>query len=403
MTPSETRLKNNVPFHSLGISQIISYGLLFYVFAQLKTPLAESLNIEESQVLMAVSGSLILSAMLAPKIGSWFDCYGALFIMARGFLIGAIGMALLPFVKTILGLWLCMILIGLAYGMATYDAAFAAAIQINEKHSRKNISYIAFYGGVASTITWLTIGPLYLKSNLIVTCFVIAFVLLAMSFQIFRLDRKNTSLKGQNKSEKPPSFSWKILERNEKIAIIVLAISSSTEYLIFSCATLLWINWFYLQFNDWALAVLLASFYGPFQVVGRVLEMAFGHKFDARKTGLVAFICAPVSLLLVQIPSLPLAFLSMAVFGIGHGILTVTFGFVTNMFFRAEVYGRAKGWIVLPRGMGSALGPTLGGVLFMLSHDVFFGFLVVTSLISALFFAVLLMLKPGNNNVIMKD
>ena len=72
------------------------------------------------------------------------------------------------------------------------------------------------------------------------------------------------------------------------------------------------------------------------------------------------------------------------------------------MFFRAEVYGRAKGWIVLPRGMGSALGPTLGGVLFMLSHDVFFGFLVVTSLISALFFAVLLMLKPGNNNVIMK-
>ena len=144
MTPSETRLKNNVPFHSLGISQIISYGLLFYVFAQLKIPLAESLNIEESQVLMAVSGSLILSAMLAPKIGSWFDRYGALFIMARGFLIGAIGMALLPFIGAIMGLWFCMILIGLAYGMATYDAAFAAAIQINEKHSRKKYFLYCF-------------------------------------------------------------------------------------------------------------------------------------------------------------------------------------------------------------------------------------------------------------------
>ena len=101
--------------------------------------------------------------------------------------------------------------------------------------------------------------------------------------------------------------------------------------------------------------------------------------------------------MLAQIQSLPVAVLSMAIFGIGHGVLTVTFGFVTNMYFRAEVYGRAKGWIVLPRGIGTAFGPSIGGILFVSGADLFFGFMIAASVLSGLAFIALLAIKPNNH------
>lgn len=53
----------------------------------------------------------------------------------------------------------------------------------------------------------------------------------------------------------------------------------------------------------------------------------------------------------------------MAVFGIGHGILTITFDYAANMFFRAEVYVRVQRLIVLHRGIGGAVGPSMGSIL----------------------------------------
>ena len=386
-----------VPFHSLGISQIFSYGLLFYVFAQLKTPLALALDCPESDILMAVSGALILNAILAPKVGAMVDRYGALYILSRGLVIGGFGMGLLPFITSITGLWVAMVFIGIGYAMSTYETAFAAAVQLDEKNSRRHISYITFYGGVASSITWLTVAPLYLAGGLMTTCLVITGVLGAMAWRCAVLNRRYGHQNPILKQDKPPAFNWSILNRDERWAISALALSSSLEYLIFASTTLLWINWFNAQFNDLNLAIILASIYGPFQVLGRVIEMRFGHTHDARITGGIAFLCIPLALILVQIQSLPIAVVSMAIFGIGHGVLTVTFGFVTNMYFRAEVYGRAKGWIVLPRGIGTAFGPSIGGILFVAGADLFFGFMIATSVLSGLAFIALLAIKPNNH------
>ena len=98
-----------VPFHSLGISQIVSSGLLFYVFAQLKTPLAESAGVGETAVLAAVTGSLLLQGVLAPVVGGWVDRYGAIPVMAVGLAIGALGVFMLPRVDAIEWIWLCMV------------------------------------------------------------------------------------------------------------------------------------------------------------------------------------------------------------------------------------------------------------------------------------------------------
>ena len=122
--------------------------------------------------------------------------------------------------------------------------------------------------------------------------------------------------------------------------------------------------------------------------------MKFGSKFDARRTGMFAFIGVPTALVLAQQDGLAFAIAAMMIFGMGHGILTVSFGYVTNMYFSADVYGRAKGWITTPRALGTAVGPSLGGILFLMGSDVFFASMIGISLLSAASFSILFFAQP---------
>ena len=391
-TPKAT---HNVPFHSLGISQILSYGCLFYAFAQLKIPLAAKIGVAPDEILMAVTGALLIQAFLAPLIGSWIDRFGALIVMTRGLMIGAFGIALLPAVDTLWWVWLCMVPVGLGFAMSSYETAFSTAVQMDEANSRKHISFITFYGGIASSVIWLSIAPLLAWVGLEVTCMVCGMSLVLMGLRTHHLDQK-LSIKSSIRSHPIAPFRWSLLTDNERRALIALASASALEYLTFTSTTLLWITWFTIQFNDLGLAVVLAALYGPFQTVGRLIEMAVGHKFDARITGMIAFIGVPTALILAQQDELAFAVVAMIIFGMGHGILTVSFGYVTNMYFSADVYGRAKGWVTTPRALGTAIGPTLGGVLFLMGPDIFFASMIGISILSASCFAVLFAAKPRN-------
>lgn len=371
---------------------------MFYVFALLKTPLAANAGVEESRILAALTGCLLIQAMVAPWVGSLVDRLGALWVMKHGFFLGALGMLILPMVSSFVWIVISMIPIGIAFAMTTYEIAFGAAVQMNEARARKNISYITFYGGVASSITWISVAPLLSNFGLEITCAVIAVILFAMGMRAGTLDRSINFGAGRQKSEVKP-FRWSAMSREEKVALVTLAASSAFEYMVFAGTTLLWIKWFSQQFGP-ETGVLLASLYGPFQVVGRLLEMRFGHQFDARYTGVIAFAMIPFSILLAQSQSLILVMAGMMIFGMGHGILTVSFGYVTNMYFRAEVYGRAKGWITTPRALGNAIGPSVGGMLFLMGSAIYFKAMVVLSCLAGLVFLFLLTVRPGN---IVKD
>ena len=385
----------SVPFHSLGISQIIAYGLLFYIFAQIKTPLAEMVGVSETAILAAVTASLLLQSVLAPIVGSWVDRFGALIVMAIGLAIGAVGMLILPLVPRIEWIWFCMLPIGVAFAMSTYEVAFSAAVQMHEARSRRNISFITFYGGVASSLTWLSVAPLLRWYGLQVVCLVVATVMMLMAWRLFILARQYTHASKDNTEKIYAPFAWGLLRYEEKRALITLALASGLEYLAFAGTSLFWISWFSIQYGV-GVAVILASLYGPFQTVGRFLEMYYGHRFDARLTALVAYTFVPLAILLAMTEVFFLAVIAMIFFGMGHGILTVSFGYVTNMYFSAEIYGRAKGWISSTRGFGNAIGPTLAGVLFLMGKGWFFVSMLLIVVLSGLVFSYLVWLKPTN-------
>ena len=69
---------------------------------------------------------------------------------------------------------------------------------------------------------------------------------------------------------------------------------------------------------------------------------------------------------------------------------------MTNLYFGADVYGRAKGWIGTPRVVGLAIGPSIGAFLLAFSEHVFISVMIMFAIMSALLFATLMLIKPTN-------
>ena len=384
-----------VPVHMLGISQIIAYGLMFYVFAQIKVPLADMLGVTPADILIGLTISLLIQAGIAPIVGAWVDHYGALRVMAVGLITGALGMVIMAFSPVYWVFLLAMVPLGVGFSMSCYEVAFSAAVQMNEPAARRNISLITFYGGVASTLTWISVAPLLARFELFYSLIFMAILLVVMALWLGRMGVK-MAIPGRIAADAPPiPFRWTELTHNEKVAMVTLASASCLEYMSFAGITLMLIHWYVERFADLGVAVILASIYGPFQVVGRVLEMRFGARHDARITAMLAFAMVPMALMLIQFPSLPMVVLGMAMFGMGHGVLTVSFGFITNMYFRAAVYGRAKGWITTPRAIGMAIGPSLAGFIYATGGSgLFFVAMIVLALLAWGVFFMILTIRP---------
>jgi len=361
-------MKNNlggfVPVHSLGISQIVAYGAMFYSFAQIKVELAEKLELTLETTTLIVSLALFTNVLISSYVGYLIDKYGGLKVLSNGLFIGSVGFIALFFTNSLLGFLFSMLLIGISFSSTTYNVAFSAAIQLDDQNSRKNITIITFYGAIASSVCWLTIGFLrnYFGLNSIFLMLSLALFLMGLYFFInlnFKKEEKKSNSTKAIRNLVPLTLSNK-----EKIIIAILMVFGFTEYLIFSTTALSLIQFFNSNFNDPSIAIILASTYGPFQLIGRFLEMKFATFLDARLTGLVASAIVPVSLIIILIPDFYICIIAMAVFGMGHGLLTVTGGYVPNLFFEPQVIGRVKGYIWAPTALGMACAPFLSGIFY---------------------------------------
>ena len=373
------------PIHRLGISQILAYGLLFYSFASIKDALAASVGVSDTAIINALSIALFIEALLAPLVGSLVDRLGAIVVLRTGLVIGGVGYGAMTFIPAIEWIWFCIGLVTIGHALGTYTVAFAVPVQFDESTARRKISMITFYGGVASSLTWLATGAALPVIGIEGTTMLGGAALIFMGGVVLRL---HASAKHQA-IEKPELFRWSLLERNEKRALTLMAASGALDYINFTGLTLLFITWFMFQgFGEWA--VILAAIYGPFQVLGRVFEMYYAQHRDARLNCVVAMIVVAISQVFILSDTLWVVAIGMALFGMANGIITVTFGYVPNLYFRPSVFGRAKGWIATPKAFGAALGPALMLALFqVLEHQVFF-VTIALSLIATTLFAMLL-------------
>ena len=139
---------------ALGTTQTLAWASSYYLPAILADPIAHDLGISSNWLFAAFSASLVISALLGPRVGRQIDLFGGRQVLSVSNLILAAGLGVLGLATSIpmlIGAWL---LLGVGMGLGLYDAAFGALGRIYGDRARRAITGITLLAGFASTIGW---------------------------------------------------------------------------------------------------------------------------------------------------------------------------------------------------------------------------------------------------------
>src|SRR3984957_18501255 len=184
---------------ALGTTQTLAWASSYYLPAILADPIARDLDVSSNWIFAAFSASLVISALLGPRVGRQIDLVGGRSVLSISNLTLAAGLALLGATHSVPVLVMAWLLLGIGMGFGLYDAAFAALGRIYGDAARRSITGITLLAGFASTVGWpLTAWGLE-SIGWRNTCFAwaLAHILIGLPLNFFMLPRVEDAPAGE--------------------------------------------------------------------------------------------------------------------------------------------------------------------------------------------------------------
>src|ERR1700687_5142151 len=123
---------------ALGTTQTLAWASSYYLPAILADPIARDLGVSSNWIFAAFSASLVISAMLGPRVGRQIDLVGGRSVLSISNLMRAAGLALLGATTSIPVLVIAWLLLGIGMAFGLYDAAFAALGRMHGDAARRS-------------------------------------------------------------------------------------------------------------------------------------------------------------------------------------------------------------------------------------------------------------------------
>ena len=344
----------------LGSSVTIAYASSYYLPAILAKGMAQSLGVGVATVFLAFSVALVVSALLGPVAGRLVDRYGGRRVLSGNSLVFATGLCALAAAQGPVSLFAAWSLIGVAMAAGFYEAAFSTLVRIYGSGARPAITGITLIAGFASTIGWPLTTWLDLEYGWRAACLVWAVIHLLIALPL------NRAL--------PSEAAALVVTSPEKSAIPIAAVAvpASTGYLL---AFVFGVTWFIstamaahlpqlLQANGVGLgsAIFFASFLGPAQVAGRLLEHSLLRSVSPLFSARVASLAHPIGALVFLAMGVPAGLVFTILHGAGNGVMTIANGTLPLIFFGPAGYGARQGVLMMPARFAQALAPFFFGL-----------------------------------------
>jgi MFS family permease len=370
--PHPIRFSSRPPWRivwALSVTQIVSWGSLFYAFSVLLEPIERDTGWARDSIVGAFSLSLLVAGLGALPVGMLVDRFGGRRIMSLGSVLAGTLLLALARTESVLLFYAVWAGLGVAMAMLLYEPAFAVIYASFGAAARKGVTALTLTAGFASTVFWPLSQALVHASGWRGTAAILGLANLLLCTPLHLLLLPPSAGAAARMSVFSPSHSGVVRRLVRSRVFWFLAFSFTANMLAFSALSVHLIPLLQERGLSAAKAVLLAAVIGPMQVLGRVLEVTVGARFRAAQVGLLALAVLPVALIaLAEAASswvLLLAFAAM--YGASNGVMTIVRAVMPAELFGRESYGAINGALSAPVILSRAVAPIAGSLLWSAS------------------------------------
>jgi len=350
---------------ALGVTQIVSWGSLYYAFAVVMESVRDELGASPPVVVGAYSLALLVSGLVAAPVGRHIDRHGARGAMTAGSIGAALLLAVFSQVTSTAALYAVWAALGFVMGLTLYEPAFASLALVFRADLRKAITVLTLAGGLASTVFWPLTQWLASSLGWREAVLVLAAINLVLCVPLHAL-----FLPAQGRpADSPPGAADDAAGRARLLAdwhFRWLAVAFTLNMLAFSAMGLHLLAMLQEQGYSPKSAALFAAMVGPMQVAGRIVEFTFAHRVSPARVGEIALLAFPVSIAILAFAGgSTLGVVAFAIlYGASNGVMTIVRGTVPAEIWGRAGYGGLTGLMATPVLLARAAGPfAAAGVL----------------------------------------
>ena len=346
------------PVVTLGITQIVGFGTIYYAFGVMVVPMSAELGLSVTWAYGLLSLALLAGSLTAPLAGRMIDRHGARVMMAAGSVGTALAFALQSQVGHAAGLFAALVVMEMIAPLVLYDAAFAALAQaVGSTRARKAITLMTLMGGFASTVFWPLTLALVQGWGWREACLAFAALHLAVCLPLHLSLQRNAS-RAAVADTAPPRYT-PLPQALHRRAMLGLSVGLTLSWAVFSAFSAQWVPALTALGLTQASAVWAGALMGPAQVGARVLDMVFlGHRHPMI-TGLVAMGALMLAFAVLALGPVTTATVAVfaVLFGVGQGLGTMVRGTVPLALFGLVGYAARLGRLASLRMVVSAAAP----------------------------------------------
>jgi MFS family permease len=348
----------------LGVTQILSWGVLFYPPVLTVPLIAADHGWSKSFTMGGLSIGLFVGGLVSRYVGALIDRFGGHVVMPFGSLVGAAGLSGLITAPNALAYYAAWTVVGAAMAAALYDPAFATLGRIFGRGARAPITVLTLAGGFASTVSWPATQILidaigWRGAYLVYAALLIGVAAPLHAFALPRERALHIGRESEGDAAPLPDTKPAVVLPPHGLAYLLVAAAFSAYAFVPSALSAQLLAIFQRFGLLPATVVVIGMLFGPAQVLARVCELAFGRNLHPLWTARLAIaLLVAAFVLLALLPfSEPLAAGFAVMYGMANGLVTIARGTVPLALFGASGYGRLIGRMAGPYLVVQAAAP----------------------------------------------
>lgn len=346
----------------LGIAQIFLWGGSYFLLPILSASIIAEFHWSEKFLSACLSMSLLISGLVAPRVGRLIGKYDKNYILLLSGMVMALGLVLLYATGGPAGFITAWVVLGIAMGMGLYDALFASIGKTYGRVSGKLIVQITLVSGFTTTLVWPLLTFLLHHYDWRLSCLIYAGLLLLITLPVhfFTLFKSAAPaiLSDVTTAEVKPAR--KVVRINKDRIYYLLVCNFSLGSVVMTSVYLYLIAFFVTNKISMEQAVFMAAFLGPGQVSVRLLDTVIRQKPPVIKAIFSACLILGGLILLRLLPDY--GYIGVFLFGFGNGLRSILRGALPLKYYRKEAYPVAIGSLARLPLIAQALTPLLAGI-----------------------------------------